>query len=187
VRLLRRLAATSVVTTLVGLEADIFRCSKPGQHGAILLHMRAWGLAFLVVSLVASSGCTSTPQRLAQLELSSTGGGSVTVLRFIDDPACEGGICGGGLGNAGSTSMAYEPGTDVTLIAQPTQGSQFVSWQITIYWNGGPSGHEFSTTLSSEATLVVHNTGEAMDVLARFEGDASEAGPDAGAADSANE
>jgi hypothetical protein len=130
--------------------------------------MRAWGLAFVVLGLAGLDACSSTPPRLAQLFLTSEGNGSITVLRTIDDAACDGGICSGGIGNAGYTTMGYEPETDVTLIAQPSLGSQFVSWQITIYWNGGPSGHEFSTTTSTEATLLIHSTGEQMDVFARF-------------------
>jgi hypothetical protein len=132
-------------------------------------------------------GCNSSPPwtRLAQLQLTAQGEGQVTVLYSIGQDGqgvCDGGECLGGIGDQGSVGMAYIPGSDVSLTAQPDKGWAFVSYKVWIYGQGGPSDHSVVTETSSDPMYLVHNTGQELQVLATFQQEG-----DAGADDAASE
>jgi hypothetical protein len=74
--------------------------------------------------------------------------------------------------------MAYVPGSDVTLSAQPDKGWEFVSYKVWIYGQGGPSDHSFVTQTSVDPTYVVHNTGQELQVLATFQAENNDGGSD---------
>jgi hypothetical protein len=76
----------------------------------------AHSIGVMAVCTMGPFSCSSPPPRLAQLYLTIVGYGCVdTPLR---NSACDGGICGGGACNPGTTGAAYEPSTSATFIAE---------------------------------------------------------------------
>jgi hypothetical protein len=120
-----------------------------------------------VTALLLAIGCMGSQEKLADLYLSTAGSGSgkASVSRSVAGSGCGMGICVDGVGgNHGSTTMAYDPGASVTLVATPYAGSTFVNWVVTVYAEKGPP----ETVTSTDATFVVGDTGDQMDVVATF-------------------
>lgn len=117
--------------------------------------------ALLLGAVLASWACSSNPPT-AILYLVVHGQGQVAVARTKDPDACMGDGCSSSTTDAGALELPYASGSQVVLTAQPSPGSTFVSYQVSV--SGGGSAPAASTS----PTLDVENAGSGMSVLATF-------------------
>lgn len=119
----------------------------------------------LVLAVLSVEGCSSTPEQ-GELFLTGSGNGSVAISRSVAGSAC-GAACTVTLASPGATSLSYAPDADLSLAAQPANGSVFVSWQITTY-EDSPSGHTSATVTRTEPSVSLSAVGRQTDVIATF-------------------
>jgi len=133
--------------------------------------------AVLLGAAIGVSACSGNPPT-AVLYLLVHGQGQVAVTRTKNPDACMGGGCSSSSTDAGALEIPYASGTEVILMAEPSPGWTFVSYQVSV--SGGGSAPVASTS----PTLDVENAGTGMSVLATFaEGTDSGAPADGGSTD----
>jgi hypothetical protein len=140
---------------------------------AIVVAMRGLlGAPMVVVAAGAALAlwaCSGNPQT-AVLYLVVHGEGQVAVSRTANEAACQANSCTNGAStDGGALEIPYADNSVLGMMAEPSPGWQFTSWQWTV------SGSSASST-STQPTLIIEHAGDGMSVLATF----SEAGaPDA--------
>jgi hypothetical protein len=136
------------------------------------------GGAVVAGACLAAWACSSGPST-AVLYLVVRGQGQVAVTRASNPEACAGNSCSSGDNDGGALELPYAANSVLGLVAQPSAGWQFGSWQVTIAGSGS------SPTTSTTPSLVIANAGDGISVLATFdeggapESPSSDAGTDA--------